>query len=108
MSRFSRFLLPLAFALAFALPPLPVPPAYDPSKPTAVVVAGNQNTESSVLLGPYETLSTSGRFNVSVAAPERRPSPPFPGELNLVPHCSFAEYDQALGRTRPGGGAVHP
>ena len=81
MRRFTRFLLPLAFALAFALPPLLVggvgigramlaslakapdlstaPPAHDPSKPTAVVLAGNGNTESSDLLGPYETLATS-------------------------------------------------
>jgi putative intracellular protease/amidase len=122
VSRFSRFLLPLAFALAFTLPPLlvggvgigramlaslakapslstalPAQPAHDPSKPTAVVLAGNHNTESSDLLGPYETLATSGRFNVYVAAPERRPSPLFPGKLNLVPHYSFAEYDQAFG-----------
>jgi putative intracellular protease/amidase len=34
---------------------------------------------------------------VYVAAPERRPTPLFPGKLNLVPHYSFAEYDQAVG-----------
>jgi hypothetical protein len=79
-----RVLLALACALAFALPPLlvggigiaramhaasatspavsasaPIPPAYDPQKPTAVVVAGNKLTEISDLLGPYETLATS-------------------------------------------------
>ena len=94
MNRISRLYLPLAFVFAFALPPLlvggagvgramlaalatapslsttlPAQPAYDPSKPTAVVVAGNHNTESSDLLGPYETLATSGQFNVYVAAP---------------------------------------
>src|SRR5438270_6923011 len=75
---------------------LPAQPAHDPSKPTAVIVAGNHNTESSDLLGPYETLATSGKFNVYVAAPERRPSPLFPGNLNLVPHYSFAEYDRGF------------
>jgi putative intracellular protease/amidase len=110
------------FIVAFALPPLvvggagvgrallaslekapsrstaaPAQPGYDPENPTAVVVAGNHNTESSDLLGPYETLATSGRFNVYVAAPERRPSPLFPGKLNLLPHYSFAEYDHAFG-----------
>jgi AraC family transcriptional regulator, transcriptional activator FtrA len=122
VNRIPRFLVPLVFALAFALPPLlvggagigramlaslekapnlsttlPAQPTYDPSKPVAVVVAGNGITESSDLLGPYETLSTSGRFNVYVAAPERRPSPLFPGKLNLLPHYAFAEYDQAFG-----------
>src|SRR5947207_2801769 len=86
-----RVLLPLLYAFAFVVPPLlvggvgvaramhtssaaapvlpaslPVPPAYDPNKPTAVVVAGNNGTEISDLLEPYETLATSGKFNVFV------------------------------------------
>jgi putative intracellular protease/amidase len=121
MPRLSRFLLPLAYAPAFVLPPLllgglgaaraaqvffakppvlsstlPADPAPDPGKPTAVVVAGNSVTESSDLLGPYEVLATSGKFNVYVAAPERRSSPLTPSSLNVVPHYSFAEYDAAL------------
>jgi transcriptional regulator GlxA family with amidase domain len=76
---------------------LPARPAHDPSRPTAVIVAGNAGTESSDLMGPYETLTTSGRFNVYVAAPERTLSPLFPGDLALVPHYSFAEYDAELG-----------
>ncbi|MCC7372467.1 MAG: DJ-1/PfpI family protein [Chloroflexi bacterium] len=119
----SRVLLALTLLLAFVLPPLligganaaraslsmrsgppapldtPLPerPAHDPSKLTAVVVAGNVATESSDLMGPYETLVTSGRFNVYVAAPERILSPLFPGDLSIVPHYSFAEYDAAFG-----------
>jgi SAM-dependent methyltransferase len=54
---------------------LPEHPAHDPSKLTAVVVAGNHLTEISDLLGPYDTLATSGKFNEYVAAPERQPSP---------------------------------
>jgi hypothetical protein len=114
-------LLPLMFVCAFALPPslvggigvaralaasqtpapasiatLSDPPAYDPDKPIAVVVAGNHATEISDLLGPYETLATSGRYNVFVAAPERVPSPFLPGSLSAVPHYSFSEYDAAF------------
>jgi putative intracellular protease/amidase len=84
--------------------PLPAPPAYDASKKTALVVAGNTATESSDLLGPYEVLTTSGEFNVYVVAPERRLTPLIPipeqnccGTLDLVPHYSFAGYDAAIG-----------
>jgi transcriptional regulator GlxA family with amidase domain len=124
-------LLGLAFAVAFALPPLlvimgnaasgsmltrqqlesvphdlamPAPPAYDPSKKTALVVAGNTATESSDLLGPYEVLATSGQFNVYVVAPERTLTPLIPipqqnccGTLDLAPHFSFAEYERTIG-----------
>ncbi len=83
---------------------LPARPTHDPTKKTAVVVAGNQLTEVSDLLGPYEVLAASGGFNVYVVAPERKPSPvnPLPVYLccawmDLVPHYSFAEYDAAFG-----------
>jgi hypothetical protein len=87
IGRFARrLLIGLAFVFAFVLPPflvimgnaasgsmltnqqlkpvaneraLPPPPAYDPSRKTALVVAGNTATESSDLLGPYEVLATS-------------------------------------------------
>ena len=54
---------------------LPARPAHDPAKKTAVVVAGNQLTEVSDLLAPYEVLAASGEFNVYVVAPERKASP---------------------------------
>jgi len=76
--------------------PLPDRPAHDPARPTAIVVAGNAGTEVSDLLGPYETLAASGAFNVYVAAPDRRPAPVYPGDLALVPHYSFAEYEAAF------------
>jgi AraC family transcriptional regulator, transcriptional activator FtrA len=82
----------------------PAPPAHDPARKTAVVVAGNQLTEVSDLLAPYEVLAASGEFNVYVVAPERTPSPvnPLPVYLccawvDLVPHYSFAEYDAGFG-----------
>jgi transcriptional regulator GlxA family with amidase domain len=77
--------------------PLPDRPAHDPGKRTAVIVAGNAGTESSDLMGPYETLAASGAFNVYVVAPERRPAPLYPGDLAIVPHYSFAEYDATFG-----------
>ena len=76
---------------------LPERPVHDPTRRTAVIVAGNSPTESSDLMGPYETLATSGRFNVYVAAPERILTPLYPGDLSIVPHYSFAEYDAAFG-----------
>jgi putative intracellular protease/amidase len=83
---------------------LPVRPAHDPAKKTAVVVAGNQLTEVSDLLGPYEVLAASGEFNVYVVAPERKAAPlnALPVYLccswvDLVPHYSFAEYDAQFG-----------
>jgi transcriptional regulator GlxA family with amidase domain len=94
---------PFAPAPAFA-GKLPAPPAHDPAKKTAVVVAGNQLTEVSDLLGPYEVLAASGEFNVYVVAPERKAAPlnALPIYLccswvDLVPHFSFAEYDAQFG-----------
>ena len=76
--------------------PLPARPIHDPTKLTAVVVMGNAGTESSDLMGPYEALAASGRFNVYVAAPERTLAPLYPGDLAIVPHYSFSEYDAAF------------
>jgi transcriptional regulator GlxA family with amidase domain len=73
--------------------PLPDRPIHDPSKRTAVIVAGNAGTESSDLMGPYEALATSGRFNDYVTAPKRVLTPLYPGDLSIVPHYGFAEYD---------------
>lgn len=78
--------------------PLPERPAHDPSKRTAVIVAGNLGTESSDLMGPFEALATSGRFNVYVAAPERTLTPLFRGDLSIVPHYAFTDYDATFGR----------
>ena len=84
--------------------PLPAPPVHDPAKRTAVIVAGNAATEVSDLLGPYEVLAASGAFNVYVVAPERRLTPLVPvpvyhccAAMDMVPHYSFAEYDQTIG-----------
>jgi putative intracellular protease/amidase len=81
---------------------LPAPIAHDPTKRTALIVAGNMATESSDLLGPYETLAASGGFNVYVVAPERKLTPLIPvphccAPLDFMPHYSFADYDRQIG-----------
>jgi putative intracellular protease/amidase len=83
---------------------LPAPPAHDPARKTAVIVVGNQLTEVSDFLAPYEVLAASGEFNVYVVAPERKAAPlnALPVYLccswvDVVPNYSFAEYDATFG-----------
>lgn len=85
--------------------PLPALPIHDPRKPTAVVILGNKLTESTDFLAPYAVLAASGAFNLYAVAPQRRVAPLFPGDLRLpaelgvLPHYSFAEYDQRISAT---------
>lgn len=74
---------------------LPAPPAHDPDKPTAVVLLGNQGSEVTDVLAPYEVLSESGAFNVYAAAPEKE-SATLSGGLDVLPHLSLAELDRRL------------
>jgi putative intracellular protease/amidase len=81
---------------------LPVPPAHDTGKRTAVIIAANNGTEGSDFLAPYEVLSRSGAFNLYAVAPERQITHLFPGSslvrgVDFVPHYSFAEYDRTIG-----------
>ncbi len=81
---------------------LPAPPGHDPSKPTAVLVAGTRGTEIIDFLPPYEILAASGAFNVYAVAAERRILPFSTALHNLsgldfVPHYSFDEYDRVIG-----------
>jgi hypothetical protein len=84
--------------------PLPAPPAHDPDRPTAVVIAANSGTEGTDFLAPYEVLATSGAFNLYAVASERRLTHLFSGAqtqrgVDFVPHYSFAEYDRTIGAT---------
>ncbi|TKK89751.1 AraC family transcriptional regulator [Herbidospora galbida] len=84
-------------------PDRPVPaaaPAFDPAKPTAVVVIGDNGAVVSDALAPYEILVASGRFNVYTVAPRRRPLP-LTGGLDLVPDLSFAELAELTGGAAP-------
>ncbi len=81
---------------------LPAPPVHDPARRTAVVVASNYGTEITDFLPPYEILARSGAFNVYVVAPERRLTPVTsarqqPTGLEIIPHYSYADYDQVVG-----------
>jgi transcriptional regulator GlxA family with amidase domain len=81
---------------------LPMPPAHNSGKRTAVVIAANSGTEGSDFLAPYAVLATSGAFNVYAVAPERQITHLFPGSpflrgVDIVPHYSFTGYDTAIG-----------
>lgn len=81
----------------------PIEFTRDPSKPIAVLVAGNGGTEITDLLPPYEELARTGAFDLYVVAPERRPSPLVNNLLeesgvDLLPDLSLAEYDERIGR----------
>jgi putative intracellular protease/amidase len=84
--------------------PLPAPPAYDPAKPIAVVVASTHGAEVTDFLPTYDILARSGIYNVYVVAPERQSVPLISGSsaptgLDVVPHFSFADYQTAIGRS---------
>ncbi|MCC6453809.1 MAG: DJ-1/PfpI family protein [Caldilineaceae bacterium] len=74
------------------------PPAHDPTKRTVAVLASNQGTEISDFLAPFEVFATTGAFNVYAVAPERTFTPFMWGGLDIMPHYSFAELDQLLGK----------
>ncbi|MGI5130708.1 DJ-1/PfpI family protein [Pseudonocardia sp. CA-107938] len=94
-----------AFAGSYTAPPpapspLPAPPAHDPTRRTAVVVASTQGAAVSDALGAYEALAATGAFNVYLAAPDRHPLP-LTGGLDVLPDLSFADVDQRLGGAAP-------
>jgi putative intracellular protease/amidase len=78
---------------------LPTPPAHDPGKRTAVILAANSGAEASDFLAPYGVLARSGAFNLYAVAPERRITHLFTSGrgVDFMPHYSFAEYDAVIG-----------
>jgi putative intracellular protease/amidase len=76
------------------------PAAYDPAKPTAVVVVGSHGAEVSDVLVPYEVLAATGRFNVYTVAPTAS-AVPLNADLDLVPDLTFAQLDTRLGGRAP-------
>lgn len=76
----------------------PEPTAYDPAKPTAVVVVGDRGAVVSDTLAPYEILATTGAFNVYTVASGAHPVP-LTGGLDLVPDLTFAGLENLLGGT---------
>lgn len=89
---------------AAALTP-PPPPAHDPSKPTVAVALGAEVHEVVDTIGPYAMFVESGLYNVYMVAETRAPRTlgtrtvyTLSGELDLVPHLTFAELEARLGR----------
>lgn len=79
---------------------LPPAPALDAAKPTVVVLLGDDATEITDALGPFELYARAGKFNVVTAAPERSPTR-FTGGLGVLPDFSLAELDARLGGRAP-------
>lgn len=75
--------------------PSPRPVRYDPARPTAVVVVGDQGAVVSDTLAPFEILASTGAFNVFTVAPEGHPVP-LTGGLDLVPDLTFAGLENLL------------
>jgi transcriptional regulator GlxA family with amidase domain len=105
------FLLPAGIGAAISAPaafaalhepgpprsvPHPAPAPHDPARPTAVIVLGERGAVASDVLGPYEALSVTDRFNVYLAAADHDPVV-LTGGLDLLPHLSFAEVTARLG-----------
>jgi AraC family transcriptional activator FtrA len=83
----------------------PAPPTHDPSKPTVAVVLGAEVHEIVDTIGPYSLFVESGLYNVYMVAETMAPRTlgtrtiyTLSGELDLVPHLTFAELEARLGR----------
>src|SRR5512143_42014 len=80
---------------------MPPPPAFDPARPTAVVLLSQAGTEITDFLALYAILAESGSFNVVALAPAAAPVPTN-GHLGVVPQQTLAAFDAA----HPDGPAV--
>jgi AraC family transcriptional activator FtrA len=73
-------------------------PEHDPNKPTVAVLLGNPTTEVFDFMVPYEMFAMTGAYNVYAVAPDKNVTS-LTGGLDLVPHYSFEEMDQLLGKS---------
>lgn len=73
-------------------------PKYNPNKPTVAVVLGNDTTEGSDFMIPYELFSRTGEFNVYAVASDNQVKS-LTGGLDVIPHYSFKEMDKLLGKS---------
>jgi AraC family transcriptional activator FtrA len=73
-------------------------PEYKPNKPTVAVILGNATTEVFDFMVPYEMFSMTDAFNVFAVAPDNNVKR-ITGGLELIPHYSFKELDQLLGKS---------
>jgi AraC family transcriptional regulator, transcriptional activator FtrA len=73
-------------------------PKYDPNKPTVAVLLGSPTTEVFDFMVPYEMFAMTGAYNVFAVAPDKKVTS-LTGGLDLVPHYSFKEMDELLGKS---------
>ncbi|MFD0675683.1 MULTISPECIES: DJ-1/PfpI family protein [unclassified Paenibacillus] len=73
-------------------------PEFDPDKPTVAVVLGSPITEIFDFMVPYEMFAMTNAYNVFAVAPDNNITS-LTGGLDLVPHFSFEEMDNLLGKS---------
>ncbi|ALS24725.1 DJ-1/PfpI family protein [Paenibacillus naphthalenovorans] len=73
-------------------------PEYDPNKPTVAVLLGNETTEGLDFMTPYQLFSMTGAYNVFAVAADNQVKS-LTGGLDVVPHYSFKEMDELLGKS---------
>lgn len=73
-------------------------PEHQPNKPTVAVVMGDPTTEVFDFMVPYQMFVMTGAYNVYAVAPENKVTT-ITGGLDLVPHYSFQQLDQLLGKS---------
>jgi putative intracellular protease/amidase len=71
---------------------------FDPTKPTVAIVLGNDRTEITDFLIPYQLFSASDAYNVYAVAPERKLTT-LSGGLEVMPDFSYSELDRLLGKS---------
>ncbi|MEU6720481.1 DJ-1/PfpI family protein [Nonomuraea sp. NPDC046802] len=86
-------------ARADAVAVRPVAKAHDPAKPTVALLVGGKGANVADLLGPYEVLARTGRFNTYVVSPGSR-LVPLTGGLDIVPDLTFDELRRLLDERR--------
>lgn len=91
------------FWLSFRQEPVPSlqgleKPKHDPQKPTVAVILGSDTTEGSDFMIPYELFSRTGAYNVYAVAADNQVKS-LTGGLDVIPHYSFKEMDQLLGKS---------
>ncbi|GAA0965025.1 hypothetical protein GCM10009555_003520 [Acrocarpospora macrocephala] len=86
-------------ARADAVSVQPAAKVHDPAKPTVALLVGGSGANVADLLGPYEVLAGTGRFNTYVVSAGSR-LVPLTGGLDIVPDLTFAELGRLLGERR--------
>ncbi|MFG1695177.1 DJ-1/PfpI family protein [Nonomuraea sp. NPDC049309] len=82
-------------ARADAVSAAPAARSHDPAKPTVALLTGGNGTNAADLLGPYEVLASTGRFNLYVVSAGPRLIP-MTGGLDIVPDVTFDELDRLM------------